>query len=590
MTYKYLVVNDRPDGAWGLDSYPFVDHAGNKRAATGKRLNGYPGPAINFNVDEPPVVGTYSQTVELAPSLVSSTGPAVRVSPANPLVLDFGLMSHGNESQPFTLECWFRAEKVTTLTTIMGHEGSDSGITFDGDAIRFTVNYTASGSSEVEYYPVDTTKTMYVVAVHTSGYNRLYIDGVMVGESLLTAEQRQDSYSPVTNDEVIVSGYSTDNTSRVIIDFPATYAYDLRTDKIVNHYIAGRRTDNYYRVIESYGATYWTLDDNTTEIVRADSFSSYDEWNQGVLDNATGASDSLIPETDDEGDILPGSWKWGYILDLGTVISSSKIEWDSDGAVVVESSVDNEATWQTAVNGRGISNITNLTESISLRVRFTGEGLVRSLKFTTYSDITMPAHDGTRFLQWSGSVSPGSSAFVPIDQSSLGRLETYSGAGLITASNLPNGLEGMRSVEMWIKVDPGTNTKYILHGGTFKVWLESSKLRAEGCTVFVNGAYAPTESQFTRGAWQHVVIVFAAATTNAVWVLGSENIDHYMNALLGHLAVYPTALTATQIADIYGSYLGFETIQLLDDNNIAITEPAGELKIYSFNWSVRTAA
>lgn len=755
MTYKYLVVNDRPDGAWSLDSAPFADHAENNRRATGQRLrnlvrtpfaddvsgvtnltpstltyepdedvslygrysmksslaiNGATGHGIGWRLDLPTVnagqtvtaamfvkgnytdspvrpyfqstapdgslsknygsnaieieamseewqlvKGTYTfpanhtnflagwrstspglagyivwnaeplvvpgaeldlskfdayaylnqfdghiaTGVSSARTLVSSTGDAALVTPDSILMVDCDLMSHGKETQPFSLEAWFKPLSVTTPTTILGHEGSDDGLTFDGEAIRFTTNYTASGSCEVVYFPTDFSKATHVVGIHTPVMNILYVDGQAVGETLLTEEQRQDSYSPVANDNVLVSGYSVEPTSALAVDFPATYAYELRGSQVLAHYRAGRRTDNYLGLISNYGGSYWTLTDDRAKIARQDVFNTDASWQEGRLTDITVENGVLLPSFGTDDLSLGGTWQYGFILEPGQ-IAGSKVEWDSDGLFTVQTSVDNDLTWQTVSNGHGIAGLTDAAESVSVRVLFTADEptdtitKVRSLTLTVYSDLTMEASTGNRFLQWFGNVFPSARPFRPIEQSVYGRCTTAPALGLITVDNLPTGTP-IAGVEMWTLPYLGAEEKYFVdfrledQGGA-RVWWDGTALRYESCEVYINGIRVDSDSNdLINMEWNHIFVIPETPTDNAVRVLGSFQQETWQESLVGLVATYPVA-NAAMVGDLYHAYLGFETILLADDATLTVTEPEDNVKVYSFNWSVRTAA
>jgi hypothetical protein len=281
--------------------------------------------------------------------------------------------------------------------------------------------------------------------------------------------------------------------------------------------------------------------------------------------------------------------------------AGSKVEWDSDGVFTVQSSVDGDQTWQTLVNGREIPGMTNASQSLAIRILFTANEpaetitKVRSLKVVIYENKTMASNRGDRFIQWNGLISPASKAFRPIEQGVDGILQTYTGMGLITPSNLPEDNYLTGAVEMWIRQNNRTSDeKYFVDMRAEdtpgpRVWWDGSEIRSESCAIYIDGVRSSSTSPSLASAeWWHLVVVPEVATNNAIRIGGSFQDTTWLNAHIGHVAVYPS-LNDAQIGDLFDSYLAFKTASVGDDDIVSITERATPVKIYGNNWSIRVA-
>lgn len=530
--------------------------------------------------------------------LVANTGPAVRVTPDVDLEVDNNVFLRGKEREQFTLEAWFKPLSTPAEVTVLGHANGD-GLTFDGDAIRFRTLYDTGGNCTVEHYPVDTERAHHAVGISTALTNQLWVDGVLVGEAVPTDAQLASKY-PTSTTDVLVSGYSTDANASMIVDFPAIYSRALRADEIIAHYRAGRRTDDYLSVLGLYNGNFWTLDEMSTTFARQDAFSSADTWAAGQHTGVSSQTGTLIPEFDVDGTTLGGQWLFGYSLaSVATTFTNSKIEWDGDGNVTVEFSTDDE-TWVPCVNGRGLPGLDDSAEGVSVRVVFpSGESLdtptkMRFLRITLYTDITMTGSRGTRSIQWFGDVAPAARPFRPIEQSDIGRLETYGGYGVITPSNIDDGMPNIGGLEMWVKPTTLGADSAVLADFSWdttpgaRVWWNGTTWQYENCLLYINGFEVSTNN-FTipTNRWTHVVIVPSTPSDDAVRIFADPIGALPLHALVGHVAVYPHSLTPSEVGDIYGSYLGVESVYVSDSSVIAVQEPADALRVYAFNWSVR---
>lgn len=569
MTYNQRVINDRPAYFYPLNegSLAFSDYMG----ATSTVVIGSPVPS---------------------PPLVVGGGNAYVFNGNDNFRFASRLFGPDSVQVPFSLEAWFKPVRVDGgYKGIIGHMGTNDGLGFDGEQIYFITDHGAAGTAVASFFPSSTTGTFHVVGVHTGSKNELYVNGVRVAAVDLTDAQRVTPYANSVDGVLYVGHYP----GSIIVDSVAVYAEALTGRTVAKHFFWGRDTSDFKSVVTTRGGTYWSFTDDTVRIALDFKFDTDEEWFSGQTTSISRENNRLLPAFDENGLTREGNWQAGIILSaVADVLDGSKIEWDSDGAVRVQTSLNGGVSWSDAVNGREVpgigQNYSTANQSLEVRVIFpAGETVdtitnMRSLSIKLYESRRAPSNVSGREATFSGNFALANQEHQPIEHEDRTGVNLYSASASVKS-------DSARTVEMWVHLDetagvdesildarPGSNA-YLKYSGA--QWSTSSET-----VLYVNGEQkAGAAINIFPGRWTHLVFILPTATVEPI-VLGDRNLA----MRVGMYANYNYTMTEQEVKSLYNAYLGIASVSVGENSGLRIADLGGdEVKIYAYAWTLQAS-
>lgn len=534
MSYVLEAIKDKPLGIWPLgDASPFQDYSGYNRSGS---TSGTAGSSIAL------VAGAS------ASSVFDNTSYAEFEAP---------VFLQGRERNAFSLEAWFYVttpDATTGPQQVLGHLGEDDGIMVDGTKISFSTKYLTAGEAKVEY-DIQVPRAVQVVATHTSDKNSLYIDGILVGNVEITAEQMADDF--IATDGVLSSGASASNRG-LAMNGVAIYNYALSGEVVASHFRAGRRRVG-TSVSAVFAGTPFLLSKGTNLIANR-IWDSTEDWAAGYNFGLTVDNGDIIPQFVD-GTSVPGRWLDScdlYDAGIPSPINSINFQWDGEG-VVIEASLDNQ-NWETVERGVNLSIIPEgfdpTEQELSVRVSFPGgivgdESYLSSLTVNVFRSDTVVFSDTT-------SVTYAQPADIRSERDPA-QLSDDWGVNLRGGSiTLGLGTLAPKTVEIWYKGDLTTSLV--------------------GTTSYVNGVAGTSTA---TGEWRVAHLTTATAIADDIILDG--------DAQVGRVVTYEDELTAANIANIYTALTGVPRTRVGDNSVVAVAESPEASKIYAHDWSIESA-
>jgi hypothetical protein len=576
LSYQYRILRDIPLAAFPMnpgETGGFVDVSGNA------------------------VTSTIYGTITEAPPLVAGAGTARVLSDANGFRFTTSVFT--DVYRDFTVEAWFKPTAAGTIQ-IVGHNHNNDGITWDGDAIRFTTKHTG-GDCVATYYPPDFNDAFYVVGVHTSSKNQLWVNGVLRAETEVTAAQLLAGYNQPTSELFV--GQAISGTPTAIVDAVAVYRTALGQSQITDHYTWGRSVRDFRDIVGGNMGTYWSFIDGDARVNFKQVFSDAATWSTGNIIGMDFQVGNLAPVFDVNGLTVAGSWSIAYILDsIDATIDGSRIEWDGDGTFTVQSSLDNGTTWTNCVNGKEIpgisSGFTTANKNLIIQILIpSGQPLstitnIRSLMLLTYSSRIVRPNKADRIATLFGNVSMTSDLNQPIERFDKMGIELYNGYAVL-GKDTDDTPEPTRTVELWVKLNTTPTATVTLidqrdNTGSTSNWVSIGTNRTVSVTgggaAYINGLPSNT-TPLNLNQWTHVMLVLPADSfTNTV--IGADVTGASIAGVtVGMAAIYGTALTAAQVLDFYNAYIGAPKTVIRDGAILKVQDDAPAAKVYAYVWS-----
>lgn len=269
------------------------------------------------------------------------------------------------------------------------------------------------------------------------------------------------------------------------------------------------------------------------------------------------------------GDSVTGTGTWTVSVPIST---NPKLEWDSDGAVNVDISMDGGATWVAATNNHTVTTAAvDGIGTMDIRATLTNATL-RSLTVTMYIDQTLLATPNNRTVTLSANVSTASDDNQPIEQNPLAGVTVPNG-GVVTIAADPDG-NTVSTVSFWIKQDTLSNGTLLTAG--VPITINAGVIT--GATVYINGE---SNSTLVAGKWSNVVVTNLPPTAAAVTITPS-------NAQISAVTLMQKSLTAADAKYIYGCYFGYPTTSVVE-TSATITEPADAYSFIQSDWSITSS-
>lgn len=501
-----------------------------------------------------------------AASLTASAGYSSVFSNTAYAKFDSAVYRPGYESLPFTLEASIRVIDESGSTTeqkILSSSSNYDGITVNGTIIKFSTKYLTAGECAVTY-DIQIKRNVHVVGVHTNDKNQLYVDGVLVGETGITAAQKIDAY--VAGDGKLWLGTST-SAQQVSVNGLAIYPIALSDLVVKNHFTAARRTT----LIETASATFngvrYPMSLNLADAFVHQQWSTTEDWNIGTLNNVILINSQIIPLLV-AGVSVAGNWQTGFPLDSSqkTSVYGLSLDWDGYG-VVVQASLDG-STWETAVRGKKLALIPNAfdptNKDLFIKVSFAGSisddpSYIDNLSVVGFTTGLMP-NIGGRDTTFVDPASPMTD-YQPIEHRDNWGVKLGGGSVTISADSTTDPVD-MFTLNVWLK-------KFTSTDPTFSI---------SGTTNYKNGVSGGTLNQ---GEWVMRTMTKATALTGNITITGDVQI--------GQIELFDHQLTAQEVADLYASSVGVYTSKATESDVLTITNPNPSTRIYDYSWAITSA-
>lgn len=253
--------------------------------------------------------------------------------------------------------------------------------------------------------------------------------------------------------------------------------------------------------------------------------------------------------------------------------TSAHVEWEATAGTTVSYSLDGGTTWTLLEEHSAIALDQASNPDLDFSV---GLGATDSLTYlivrvlrsdTLYS--STKAHTAT----FSADMLDGDSILL-----TSGMLDL--------APNADDTPQTYGSIEMWAQINSGGR---FVDNTAFSVDEGSSALTFTGCTVYIDGEEVTSGAAIT-GAVHHIVIVPTTATNAETRIAQALDGTASMDLTLTHLALYPNALTAGEVTDLYAAQAALPVLSVLDTGAIGVTEYSPAVDIYAYPWSIVTGS
>ena len=555
MSYQLKVLKDNPIGFWPVVDSSALDYSGceNDANITGTLASSYPLAAIedgsvvitNLNYLEYPIVNDYTR---------SASGGTI----ADKDSLD----------NDFSLEIWFYPPVSNTAVPVFANDTDLIGIFYEDGDIMFTMD-----TESVRYTLPFIKKSHYIVATYSVGHLSLFCDGVQVAQKQLNGKPN------LTNSGLtLASGPAVD---KFYIHAPAVYRYALSPEQVFNHYLESQGI-NPIQIVDPDGGTLFRLSDENLRKTfsysypynkRLDSFIDDDLY----YDKYENSLNLLPSETSEEKTVVITDYV-SIPTQIGLV--TSKIEWLGSNGITVETSTDN-TNWEECVSGENIPqysiNSFDTSGNLYIKITFYSADASYTIPKLTYFNASffvnknLYADNGGEYVElYDGDYFLGS-----VNYDTLSR---HKHNGLRAAPFKITTTQDISAIEI-IYTYQGDEVIVSALGASYG-WNNLGAISKTGISsIYVNGVNKTSASNistvFTLGEPHHVVINFSSTITDEI-IFNVNGTGTYKN-----LALYPDALTETQILEHNQLYTGRSTHRITDDY-ITVTENAPDL--YDNDW------
>jgi hypothetical protein len=290
---------------------------------------------------------------------------------------------------------------------------------------------------------------------------------------------------------------------------------------------------------------------------------------------------------------LAGTWTASVTLFHLDVFSSAHVTWE--GTNLTMEYTLNGTTWlpltiNTAVNLAG-------DPDFDIRATFAGGVLNDPAELVSVTIQVLK----TDTIRSTGSRSGTFTADAMTDEGLVVR-----GGSLIVPASTLTPAPTVGTVEIWARSDTNADTDYAslfeyspYSGNGWIGWYHISTFSPDNvwqvgdAAVYVDGVLKPlplvggTQSAdfILSPGWHHFVVVSATAVNLPFGVGNNVSGTSPTDITVGHLALYPQRMTASDAAALYAAQSPVP-VRIDDTSAISVTQAADSLDIYAFSWSV----
>lgn len=585
MSYQLKVIKDHPIGFWKLDETSGTTASdssgcGNDGAYTGTITNGLI-PLVPGGTQASKI--TYNSYITL------------------PITYDYygntftgGIADLNTSDNDFTLETWIHPRfNTNNKTPILADATNDIGLFWENGNIVFELD----SDNRIDYTVPTINKTYHIVGVYSVSAIYLYVDGQQVGFKTL-------SNFAFTNETFELNiGPTLDTTDEFLIDAPAVYRYSLSPAKIFNH----------YNEIQPLPAI------QIANPEQADLFEFYDnsiskQWSYAYPANKSwedfASTDLFYNLHEDALELMAGTGSKTVtvedliILPVGFYMDSSKIEWDGDNGISVETSLDG-STYSPCVNGQAIPGFViddfSTDRVIYIKITLSSDDISKyiprlsNLMLTFYYQQKHYAVNSGAYMSTLAGTANVTEFDVTIPNRTYPILSRHSRNGIKTIVNSGfyiNTSRSIRTIEFfytpdYLNDDGGLiETPDGVHTASVYRWNNMGGITKTSISaIYVNGVNKTSQTNinnvFTAGELHHVVIVYSGPVSGALKF--SHTLYGSVPDLIQNIALYPNVFTSTDALDHYNLYIEKAAV-VANDSSFALTEDG--VSTYNNDWLV----
>ena len=495
----------------------------------------------------------------------------------------------------FTLEGWIYPSFTTnSKTPIFADPTENIGIFYQNGNITFAVD-----SDEITYSIPYLNKVLYLVATYTGNAISLYIDGKLVINKILS------SFTFSNTSLSLKSGPTLDADDYFLINSFAVYRYALNATQVESHYNAAQIIPSIQIAAPDQGKIFEIYDTNIATQFKY-SYPANKAWINFVNE------DLYYNENEDALEILQTttSTTKTVIIDdfitipLGPDMDSSKIEWDGNNGIIVETSL-NGTTYTQCTNSMPIPGYTldSFSSDRILYLRITMDTADASkyiprldnLSITFYNNQLVYSSNSPSYIYSLEGESDVSNYDISFGNKIYSMLSRDNRNGIKMAQDsgfniMTNKL--IKTIEFFYTPDALTDSKLIssLADTTYYAsnysWRNSGTISKSNISaIYVNGINKTSKTAvsdvFKVGQLHHVIIVFSDPISNEIRF--NHSLYGSVSALYQNITLYESAFDSTKALQHYNLYTGAGTT-ILDDSSLTMTEKAVEY--YNNDWLV----
>ena len=512
----------------------------------------------------------------------------------NQLTSSGGLATSSTSDNDFTLETWFYPSFTTSnKTAIMADATENVGIFYDKGNITFAVD-----SEEITYTLPYLKKAYHIVATYSKDSISLYLDKVLVAFKEL-------SNFAFTNTSVSMSSGPTLNVNDYfLINAMAAYRYSLSQAQIAFHYdmsqtlipiqVATPDSGELFQVYDNSISTQFTYaypanklwTDFLVEGLYYDPIKNSLQMTKG-----TGISKTVVLE-----DFIT--------IPSGPVMDSSRIEWEGNNGITVESSIDG-ITYVPCINGHSIPQYSltsfDLSRDLYLRITMSSTDdskylpILSSISISFYNDQKMFAQNSTSYISTLEGVADVNEFEINLSNNLYPILSRDARNGLIviqdsgfyiTTDSLIN------TIELFYTPDSLTDSGFISSIGNVHYSASNYSWRNSGTisktninTIYVNGVNKTNETNvsnvFAVGELHHVLITFTSPISSNIKF--NHSLYGSVPALYQNIIMYDVIFDSTAANLHYNLYMGASPTSI-SDSSFTVTE--NSVTPYNNDWLV----
>ena len=583
MSYQLKVIQDYPIGFWPLDetsgtTATDISGCGNNGTYTGSLTTNLL-PLIPGGVSASKITTTQYLVLPVSKDYYGSTASG-------------GLADSDTSDNDFSLELWMHPRFTTNnLTPILADATEGIGIFWDKGNIVFKLD-----TERIDYTVPYTRKAFHIVASYSVSAMSLYVNGKLVVSKELSLFRFTNTSFQLNIGPTLNSGDS------FLVDAPAVYRYALSPEKIKNHYNEIIPLPAIQIAYPEQGELF-EFYDNTLSKQYYYAYPANKPWSYFLSDEI------YYNKNDDSIEIAQSTGSKTVVLEdfltipLGFTMDSSKIEWEGDNGVSIETSLDG-TTYTACTNGGVIPGYTlssfdtdrNLYLKITLTTTDSSKYLPKlsNLLLTFYNDLKFySATSGSYMSTLEGfadvsvyDITMGNSNYPVLLRDSRNGVKVAGDSGFhINTNSLIKTMEFFYTPDA---LTAGRLASTSSNGGAASnfSWNSSGVIsKTNVSAIYVNGVSKTTETSisniFQVGELHHVVIVYSSAISGIITF--NHSLSGSPAALYQNITLYPGQFDSTNAIDHYNLYVEKPSL-IADDSSFSVTEDA--VSLYDNDWLV----
>jgi hypothetical protein len=583
MSYQLKVIQDHPIGFWPLDetsgtTASDISGCGNNGTYTG---------SLTTNLIPLIPGGTSSSKITTTQYLVLPVSKDYYGSTASG-----GLADSDTSDNDFTLEAWIHPRFSTNnLTPLLADSTQGIGIFWDKGNIVFKLN-----TERIDYTVPYTRKSLHLVAVYSVSAMYLYVDGELVVSKDLSLFRFTNSTFQLN------IGPTLNSSDSFLIDAPAVYRYSLSPEKIKSHY-------NEIQPLPAIQISYpeqgelFEFYDNTLSKQYSYAYPANKPWSYFLSD------DLYYNKNDDSIELAVSTGSKTVVLDdfltipLGFTLDSSKIEWDGDNGVSIQTSLDG-TTYTTCTNGGVIPGYSissfSTDRNLYLRITFTSSDASKylpklsNLLLTFYNDLRFYSSTSGSYMSTLEGTSGVSVYDISMSNNNYPILSRDHRNGLRVATNSGfkvNTNSLIKTLEFFytpVALTVGRLASSASGAGAASEfsWNSSGVISKTNISaIYVNGVSKTSQTNvsglFEVGELHHVVIVYTSEISGDITF--NYTSSGSPSALYQNISIYPGQFDSANALDHYNLYIEKASL-VSDDSSFSVTEDG--VSIYDNDWTV----